>query len=332
MGKLNYLVSRIFRMNYKQFFSKIDDMHRVSGKSRGRLFLDVVWCGVRYSAGYMDYALFEFYLLDSAKRKTYLTRGQNNALVKKINHAEDARVFTKKARFLEAFKPFVGREWLDFTAVDAEQFNRWLEGRDAIFVKPMSGCGGSGVALLKDETLRAPDLYTRLKKDGVGVVETPLVQHDEMSTLNASSINTLRIATMVGDDGRVEVLYTFVRMGRGAAVDNFNAGGMTAKVDSITGQVITNAVDKSGQLYAHHPVTGVALKGFQIPLWQEAVALAKTAALQFPRVRYVGWDVAVTPSGPALVEGNEYPGHDLPQMSIFLTDRVGLLPMFKKYL
>lgn len=53
MGKLKYLIRRIAGMNYRQFFQKIDEVHKKSGKCKLFIFFDMVWCGLVYQAGYM---------------------------------------------------------------------------------------------------------------------------------------------------------------------------------------------------------------------------------------------------------------------------------------
>ena len=72
-------------MNYRQMFRKIDEVHEKSGKCRLFIFLDMVYCGIVYQAGYMDYWLFEMYDLNRSQRKTILTRGKNNAFIKRYN-------------------------------------------------------------------------------------------------------------------------------------------------------------------------------------------------------------------------------------------------------
>ena len=73
MGKLKFLLARIAGLNWKQMFRKIDEVHEKSGRSKLFIFFDMVWCGLRYQAGYMDYWLFEMYDLNAAQRKTVLT-------------------------------------------------------------------------------------------------------------------------------------------------------------------------------------------------------------------------------------------------------------------
>jgi hypothetical protein len=43
-------------------------------------------------------------------------------------------------------------------------------------------------------------------------------------------------------------------------------------------------------------------------MWDEVVAFLDRAARELPTVPYVGWDIAVGPNGPILVEGNWTPG------------------------
>ena len=53
-----------------------------------------------------------------------------------------------------------------------------------------------------------------------------------------------------------------------------------------------------------HPKTKTAFAGFELPFWSEARRLVERTALLFLPVRTIGWDVALTPNGPVVVEGN----------------------------
>ena len=70
-------------MSYKSCFETIDFVHKQNGKNKVFIFFDIVHCGLKYQAGYMDYKLFEMYKLNSKQRKTIITRGINNSIVKK---------------------------------------------------------------------------------------------------------------------------------------------------------------------------------------------------------------------------------------------------------
>ena len=59
--------------------------------------------------------------------------------------------------------------------------------------------------------------------------------------------------------------------------------------------------------------------------------MVKEAAKKSTHVRYVGWDVAMSINGPVLIEGNQFPGHDIYQVAEKIgPDDIGVLPMFKK--
>ena len=73
------------------------------------------------------------------------------------------------------------------------------------------------------------------------------------------------------------------------------------------------------------------LVSFQIPYWEESKALCLKAATRVPQMRYIGWDVGVTPNGPVFVEGNNLPGYDILQMPPHTPDKIGMLPTFRQY-
>lgn len=82
-------------------------------------------------------------------------------------------------------------------------------------------------------------------------------------------------------------------------------------MDPETGKIISPATDDYFNVYDRHPDTGVEFVGYQLPMVPEAIALAKEAAHEIPQVAHVGWDMAITPTGPAIIEGNDFPGTDL---------------------
>jgi len=45
---------------------------------------------------------------------------------------------------------------------------------------------------------------------------------------------------------------------------------------------------------------------FTLPCWFETSVLVKQPALKFLPLRAIGWDVAITPDGPCILEANSY--------------------------
>ena len=153
-----------------------------------------------------------------------------------------------------------------------------------------------------------------------------------LNKLHPSSINTVRVCTLVKDN-KAHVMYALQRIGiNGMKVDNVGAGGIY-NVLSDKGEIINPCwSDKTISTYTVHPSTKMNLIGFKVPHFKEALKLCKKAALVVKNVRYVGWDIAITEDGPIIVEGNPLPGYDMPQ-NYFVTNKdTGLKPDFEEIL
>jgi hypothetical protein len=94
-------------------------------------------------------------------------------------------------------------------------------------------------------------------------------------------------------------------------VDNFEhglSGNIESLVSLADGRLKSAVTMDSGgsgvQTIPNHPKTKIAFDRFNLPLWDQACKLVTTAAPKFLPVRAIAWDVALTPDGPYIVEGN----------------------------
>lgn len=77
--------------------------------------------------------------------------------------------------------------------------------------------------------------------------------------------------------------------------------------------------------YLFHPASGIAMPGLQIPRFNEMKAFVVQLAHHLPGARYVGWDIAITPEGFEVIEGNVSPGACSLQCG-----QIGVLGILKK--
>lgn len=333
LRKIKYLFSCIIHMDYKSLFDTVKKVHKLSGKNSIYLFFDIVICGFKYGAGYMDYLLCEFYKLNKTQRATYVTRGINNTITRILNHQEYYHYFDNKDEFYKKFATYIGREWMQFKEAGYEEFEHFMEGRDCIICKPSDACCGQGVAKLnKNEFRDLHEMYDRLKMLNADLIEDVVQQHPKLNEMNDGSVNTIRVVT-VCYKGQAHIIFAGLRIGNSdRPVDNINAGGMSAPVDIETGVIHYPGCDKDNITYEKHPKTGCPIIGFQIPCWEKAKVICLEAAGVIPEMGYVGWDVCITDKGEAIfIEGNNLPGHDIYQMPVHLPpDRIGILPKFKE--
>ena len=334
MPSVSYLFKRICSMNYKAMFDRVDIVKEKCDKSKPAIFCDMVWCGLRYGAGYVDYDVIGFYKLTSEQRKTMLTRGINNKFVKQLNNKAYWHTLDNKNEFNEIFSKYLKRDWIYPVSEDKEKSIEWIKAHPVFFAKPNDGTCGKNIEKIsssdKEWNNDYEKIYNHLVENKIELLEEPIKQCDEMNKLNNSSVNTVRMVSVMNEANEVTVLTTFARIGNGKFVDNFNSGGMTAKVDVDTGVIEEAAVNKAGEIFEKHPITGTKIKGFKIPYWNEAINMVKEAAKLSPNIRYVGWDVGMSENGPVFVEGNQFPGHDIYQVAEKIgPNDIGVLPKFE---
>jgi len=331
MSFANYVLHRIPEMDYRAMMQRIQALRAKSNKGSLPLLFDMAYCALFHGAGYVDYDLFEMYAMDAKQRSTVLTRGRNDALVKAYNDPAYHEVFSNKCVFNAVFSSFVRREWIDVSTADRASLRGFIERHPVFMLKPVSGSCGKGIEKLnaKDYLSLENVLEDVLSRTGERYeLEEVASQHPALSAIYPDAVNTVRLVTLL-EGGTAYCLYAFFRIGNGGrVVDNFNSNVLLAPVDISTGVVALDAVDKEKNLYKNHPVTGEAIRGFSFPYWEEALAMCMKAAKVIPQIRYVGWDVCFGEDGPLLIEGNDYPGHDITSMPALTPQKIGVYPLF----
>ena len=333
MSRLSYFFKRLVKMDWKAMWKTTHLLKERSGKPRIWLLCDMLHCALKYNAGYVDYKIAQMYKLNDAQRKTQITRGLSNTIVRRMNDKAYWHLFDDKATFNELFKEEVGRGWMLINdATTAEQVADMMTLPNLIG-KPLEGSSGVGIYkyMPEDWAEGSEAFLARLKADGIGILEEIVVQHSEMARLCPTSVNTCRIATLLGDKAE-GIVYGFLRIGNGKVMDNVDCGGMAARIDLKSGKLLTVGADKAGNTFTKHPITGTDIIGFTIPYWEEAKAMCMAAARKVPQMRFIAWDVAITENGPTFIEGNSFPSHAVPQFAAHYPDGIGILPEFRKFI
>lgn len=331
---LGYIKRVLGGASFKKMKAAINTVHEKSGKNKLLTFFDMLGCSLKYGAGYNDYIIFEFYKIKAKQRKTYLTRIKNKKLVTTLNDSRYSYVFDEKNVFDKKFKDFMGREILDLAETDYDEFKRFVHNKEDFFAKPYIGESGKGIEKIHVADFKSTDelyRYVKSPSKNFGVIEEVIVQHPDAARIYPDSLNCLRVVTLV-NKGEAHILYAVFKMGNnGKFVDNLENGGLACHFDLdkgiITGQGHTSALVN----YDAHPATGVKFVGYKLPFMDEVKQMVKKAAMVIPEFRYVGWDVCLTPNGPAIVEGNDYPAYDFPQLPDDDKPRIGLIPQIESF-
>lgn len=212
-----------------------------------------------------------------------------------------------------------------------------LQEYGGLFVKPddlVQGIGCAKIQLSETGSILLDDKPT--SEEGLSILfakteklqaERLVIQHRDLAAFHPNSVNTLRIITMKDSSGNITVNRSLLRMGIGGrCVDNWCTGGLAVKInrDGTLSEYAWFEKPTQGP-QTEHPDTGVTFKGYKLPYWDESVQLALHAHRALvPNLFSVGWDVAITPTGPILIEAN-------PNFSIFQPICGGLRPMLTQY-
>jgi Sugar-transfer associated ATP-grasp len=141
------------------------------------------------------------------------------------------------------------------------------------------------------------------------LVQPWLHNHQDIAGFAKDSLVAIRVITVLNEEDVPEVTLAMTRLlsklepdwqhlpdGEYASPINLETGEMGL----FTGDNFKTALVRM----THHPVTGVVIKGRVLENWPAVRDLALKAHRVFKHRVIVGWDIALTPDGPMVLEGN----------------------------
>ena len=106
------------------------------------------------------------------------------------------------------------------------------------------------------------------------------------------------------------VVAAILRMGIGGTdVDNASRGGLSVGVGISTGRLFPPAKQHmafGGRVFEAHPGSGIRFDEVVLPHFERLLDASLMAARHVPH-ELAGWDFAIGPAGPVLIEGNTRP-------------------------
>lgn len=194
---------------------------------------------------------------------------------------------------------------------EKEAFERCKNLETAIIKPSRNSMWGQGVKVVatKDGYYEGKKVESLFEEYGKNyIIQERVSQHEKMSLLNPSSLNTLRVLSY-RHKNEIIILYVVVRIGRiGKSVDNESAGGINADVDLESGKIIECAYGTPKEKRILQTDNGTVLKGFEIPSMDKVISMVKKLHFRLPYFNLVGWDWGIDSHGePILIEWNRDP-------------------------
>lgn len=321
MKKIQNIINTYRRYGYKTIWKKIGGVSAM---------LDCILSQILLGSTPEEYIVLELWRKRFRERRTYLFERRNKKIYHYVKSHVTADQFAQignKFVFNRFFNQYVLREYLDAAEADENSVRAFIEEHEVVVAKLLSNTQGKGMLKISKEEIDS-DLLKKLIT-GKYLLEEIIVQHPDLSKINSSSVNTVRIATAIDSQGHAHIVGACLRCGAaGSYVDNFHSGGVAYPIDVDMGVVINAGKNNSNlEQYVVHPGSGVMMIGFQIPHWKEIVSHVLTAAEMVPEMLFLGWDIAVTEEGFDFVEANI--GQSA---SVIQLDHKGRLEMIRKIL
>ncbi len=316
----------------KKIYQMARELKRQRGGFTGAYVLDAARCSCRYQASPENYFVLRFYELNGEERETYLTSGRSAMADRKLNQfmtEEKNQIMSHKHLFYQYFSEFLHRESIYVPEVSYPEFSAFLDSHEMFILKPDRGIMGRGIEKLCTDNVKEREALYNECKTAKLLVEQVIRQHAELEKIS-NCVNSVRVNAARDRKGAVRFIGACLKCGaKGASADNFHSGGIAYPLNMKTG-IVTGPGRNNTEIkdYEYHPGSSVYMPGFSVPYWKEVIACAMKAMERMPELGYVGWDIAVTPKGPELIEGNcHWPGGNIIQL-----DKIGKYPLIKECL
>lgn len=201
-----------------------------------------------------------------------------------------------------------------------------LEQHSDFVIKPASGSGGGGIVVisgkqgdnwvsiggtvytLEDLRKHISDIVFGVYSFGLhdqAIIESRVIQHTEVAELSPYGLADVRIILC-----QHEPVLAMIRLATTGSngTANLHQGAIGVGVNINSG-VTQHATEKRKEI-TQHPDSGVNLLNRQIPHWDTILETAEKVAKAVP-LKYIGVDIAVSTSGPKLLEINARPGIEI---------------------
>ena len=298
-----------------------------TGQGIANQFINLLWNGLSYKLLPVEYYRYRLYIKsERAQLSDYLLQHEVTALARfnVDGVTENIRriVADKKAfgDFCEKYRlssvpilhSILSEMPLKLDTVDNP--------RCSLFIKQRHGCRGENSMLWRYDSngnhyVKHPDgltiswleltKYLRQYADHYELLIQPcLDNHPVLTGLCGNALASLRVLTALRPDGDTEVIAaTFKMPFRPKQIHSTYS--LNSPVDLETGRLGTAYPYQPLTFgYNQHPMSKKKITGQTLPDWPHALKLALSAHKFLKGYPFLGWDVALTPTGPLLLETN----------------------------
>lgn len=277
------------------------------------------WIYCLYPIDYREFEMFKkIYGFDAR----FLTHNNYLPIIARLlNDYRYTKIFDNKAllgyikttviRFPECYVRCISKNYYDngMRQISIDDAVEICSFQSELFLKPsLETSGGKGAKLLSLQNIKIDERRSIIRKEleergNDFVVQECIRQHPVMAQFNPSSVNTLRITTLMLN-GRFSICSIVLRCGKfGSIVDNWGAGGLIINVEP-NGQLNSIAHDINLNEYSSNG--NCVFSKCEVPQIPKILKLVeKCHSEDFAICKFIGWDIAIDHNGdPVILELN----------------------------
>jgi len=178
----------------------------------------------------------------------------------------------------------------DFQPIAWDKVKEHLSDRaERVVFKADSSSLGKGVRFFDSADLD----IAALQRLGNGVMQARVVQNEFFDQFMPSSVATIRLCSVIGDDGHPSVRACYLRFGRSADSHVLADDQVRVAVDLADGRLSAEGFLSDWTPVDRHPDTHRAFEGHRLPHLDKCVAMVLDLHARSPQARCVSWDVVV---------------------------------------
>ena len=178
----------------------------------------------------------------------------------------------------------------EYQVLDLESIKgKLFADHDRVIFKLDSSEQGKGIFFFDRESFELGKIY----KLGNGIFQRVIKQHEVFQEFAKESVATLRMTTVIEDDGRTSLRACYLRLGTGTDTHVQSKSNIRIPIDIKSGAFNPLGFTSDWLEVDRHPTSKVKFQGKVIPAYEECRKLVTALHKRVPYARCIGWDVTL---------------------------------------
>jgi hypothetical protein len=272
----------------------------------------------KFNMAYGEFISLRYMEMSKEQKESLLFMPEYYNYCFKVNPYSQLNVLRDKRTVIQRLPQYLGRACQIEDFKDEDGFMEFAKRHTSMYAKKNFHAAGNGTRVFRNLNTENDrrKAYNICKDEQLTIIEAFIEQNSVLADIYPHVVNTIRIHTLRGKEGIRIVLLPELYVASGGEKNTIHSkkDKYAIFIDPQSGRLWEKAfrilsplsITTYGETF--HCDTGTIFGNIVIPYWQEVKAMIIDAASYITELDYIGWDVAITPGGPVIIEGNAISG------------------------